>query len=158
MHADDESVDFDFAAIEATESRKDRAHDALVLAGFTSRQIAEIFRAIGPVFDETNDAQPAPVSHDDGAVIVELIRNILLHIEAAGHQAPLEAMLHRFAFDFRTSNAESMRHSARMWGMSPEAISKRVDAIRRRHGLSASSFNRPDSVCTQHKLTNRHRR
>lgn len=151
----DESVDFDFAAIEATESSRARAHDALALAGFGEREIGEVFRALQLIANP--DAQHASQECQDSAVLMELLRNVLLHIESAGSGAAMEAMLHRFAFDFRASKDESMRKAARFFGLSPEAISKRVDAIRRRHSLSPSSFNRSEQTCTRHRLTNKSR-
>lgn len=87
-----------------------------------------------------------------------VLRFILLQIESQMSQAALEARCYRFAFGFRADNSESLRATAREWGLTPEAISKRVTALRHKHGLGLNSFNKPAALAAKHRITNRRHR
>lgn len=96
----------------------------------------------------------ASINHRAGMVV----RHVLAVICQAENPL-LVAEAHRIAFDFRESNADSMRKAALRSGVSPEALSKRVRLLQDQYGLGhSSSFNKSASAVAIYKTANGRRR
>jgi hypothetical protein len=57
----------------------------------------------------------------------------------------------------RDYDNESMRSVAKAWGISPEAVSKRVESIRLKHQIPLNAFNKPAAVAEKYRDSNKRR-
>lgn len=83
-----------------------------------------------------------------------LVRQVVTDIAHAKNPT-MVAQCHRIAFDFRTSNHESMRSVARDLGVTVAAVSKRVRKLQQQYGLeSVGTFNKSPKACAVLAQTN----
>ncbi len=137
----------------AGDSPHEIAADELMSAFNMSSRDAE--KAVALVYKHVCES---PEAVENVHTLADVLRFVLLQIESKTTHAALEARCYRFAFGFRASNDESLRATAAEWGVSPEAVSKRVAALRKLHGLGLNSFNKPAAAAQTYRLHNRTRK
>lgn len=156
-HLAGEAVGFDLHAVESGLGEDDRGRwiDTLVeqfgRAGMTTRLAAQIWPVCGaPVIEASQ--------HGDAvAIFAESLRALLDAVTMAARPR-MEAECHRIAFGIRRSDDDSMRGVAKRSGVTVEAVSKRVEAIRVQHGLAINSFNKSAEAAANYAKTNRRKR
>lgn len=158
LAVEDASVGFDYDVVDAAmgETVEDFIADAIneAAAGKNSTAKANVARIRAILQRDCED-----VLHRVVALCETTIRCILIDIQTAPKGTEgREATYHRMAFDMRESNDESMRKVARGWGVSVEAVSKRVSAIRERHKRAIGTFNKPAALAGVYRDRNNTRR
>ena len=156
LHAGEigKSCDFDYNEVEkpsAAEVLADEITDKFYgcsLNAATSLQIATF------VLRREKSATDSIV---ENAIIVETIRSMLERVISA-KKPQFEASCILLAMGMRTSNRESMRGTAKAYGVSANAVSKRVKDLQSIYELPANTFNKSAYARSSYQLTNGQRK
>lgn len=148
---------FDYGAVEERlgESAEGRLADAInAAAAARGRKALDLVGEVRAMVERERMREHARAIAECEATL----RVVILDIEARGELAAREATYYRLAFGMREASEESMRRVAAKWGVSVEAVSKAVKAIRDRHGAVLNTFNKTAVAASKYRETNYTRR
>lgn len=134
----------------------DLAVEKLVAAGMTYTAAHAAVTVVASTYGETATATGTCATHDEIVRLEATFREQLRCIAADDTPRPkLLARVYLLARGSGLDHGDTMRSLARAYNLSPEAISKQVEAARKKFNLPKNHHNKSDTACAKYRLANR---